>query len=86
MKQKDYDYCKNCKHFHQHYVNIKDVGIRELACGHCMENKMQFGCSQFEQNQNLNKQDINLLNLLIRIEKELTFFNKKLNELKQKNN
>lgn len=83
MKEKDYDYCKNCKNFHQHYVNIKNVGIRAVACGHCMGHKMQFGCKSFEQKQ-IENRDVDLLNLLLKIESNTNIFIAMLNEFKNK--
>ena len=78
MTMKEYDYCLDCKHFRQHYVNIKNVGLRKTNCGHCCEHNIKYGCEHFEKrdeiNQNLYENEVELANLLISTKNHLKDF------------
>ena len=83
MNFKDYEYCSNCKHFHQHYVNIKNLGLRQTTCGHCSEYKIKYGCGHFEKLDKLEncEEDINIINLLITTKNHLQYFISNLEQL-----
>lgn len=83
MTSKEYEYCSKCKNFYQHYVNIKNVGIRKTACGHCVDHKIRYGCEFFESSSTaeLKPDEIRILDYLLSVKNYVQYFAKNLEQL-----
>ena len=83
MTSKEYEYCSKCKNFHQHYVVIKNVGIRKTTCGHCFDHKIKFGCEFFESSTatGLEPDEIRILDYLLSVKNYVQYFAKNLERL-----
>ena len=83
MTSKEYEYCSKCKNFHQHYVNIENVGIRKTTCGHCFDHKIKFGCEFFENSntEELKPDEIIILNFLLSVKNYVQYLANNLEQL-----
>ena len=82
MTSKEYEYCSKCKNFHQHYVNIKNVGIRKTSCGHCFDHKIKYGCEFYEKSNEIEtNNELEIINLLISAKNHLRYFIHNLEQL-----
>lgn len=72
----NYELCKSCENFYQHYGLSGAMGVHSLYCGHCLKRfdkkiAKDNTCPNYKQNVNIQVKQLSMLNQLIKIEKEL---------------
>lgn len=74
--------CEKCKHFMQHYISSKMLGISKVNCGHCRKKLMkQKDCGSFEENFENNKPLLTIFHYANLYERNLIQLSTKLSNL-----